>query len=207
MNKFLLPVLLFCTLPAAAQNSATLSRAANLLKKVPPRATLGQLKKLMPKGTKWDAPSSTASSGWNFVVQPFRGPLNGQFIFANQRKGPGRKPGAPPPPPFMKTQPYVASDGFHYAQIFLGTPLRSTKRGAQTAFTKRYVDALSKPLGKASSRKNTGEAGGPDAEGWTARWKFSGGRLIEFHDTFPLMADGPRPLLTLEFPYSQLYKS
>ena len=207
MKKLLLTLWLFAALPVAAQHSVTLSRAAALLKKVPPRATLGQLKKLMPKGTRWDAQSSTSSGGWNFIVQPFRGPLNGQFVFANQRKGPARKPGAPPPPPFVKTQPLIASDGFHYAEIFLGPPLRSTKRGAQTAFTKRYVDALSKPLGKAFSRRNTGESGGPDAEGWTASWKFSGGRTIEFHDSFPLMADGPRPILTVDFPYSQIYQS
>jgi hypothetical protein len=198
--------LLYAAQVSHAQNRAVLSRAAALLKKVPPRATLAQLKKLMPKGTKWDAPGTTSISGWNFVAQPFRGPLNGQFIFANQRKVPARKPGAPPLPPFMKAQPLLAADGFHYAEIFLGPDVKSEKKGALTAFTKRYVEALSKPLGRTASRENTGEEGGPDAEGWAATWKFSGERLIEFNDTFPLLADGPRPILTLQFPYSKIYK-
>ena len=200
-------LLLAVALPACAQDSATISRAAALLKKVPPRSTLAQLKKLMPKGTKWDAQSSTSTSGWNFIAQPFRGPLNGQFVFANQRKVAARKPGSPPPSPFGKTQPLLATDGFHYIEILLGADVKSEKKGALTNFTKRYVDALSKPLGKTKTRENTGEEGGPEAEGWTASWKFSGGRTIEFHDSFPLLGDGPRPILTLEFPYSQIYQS
>jgi hypothetical protein len=206
MKKLLLPVLLLCALPATAQNNTTLARASALLKKVPPRATLAQIKKLMPKGTRWDAPSSTSSSGWNFIAQPFRGPLNGQFIFANQRKGPARKPGAPPPPPFLKTPPLLSTDGFHYAEIFLGTPLLSEKRGALTDFTQRYLTALRGPLGKPAKLKHTGETGAPDAEGWTAQWKFPGKRTIEFYNTFPLLNDGPRPLLILHFPYSKIYK-
>ncbi len=207
MKKLILVALLACALPALAQDNATIARASALLKKLPPRATLAQLKKLMPKGTKWDDQGTASISGWNFITQPFRGPLKGQFVFANQRKVSARKPGAPPPPPFLKTSPLLASDGFHYVEIFLGPDVKSEKRGALTNFTKRYVDALSKTLGKAAKSENTGEEGGPEAEGWTATWKFSGGREIEFHDTFPLLADGPRPILTLEFPYSKIYKA
>lgn len=210
MKKLIVALLLacalsICALPACAQNSTSLARASALLKKVPPRATLAQIKKLMPKGTRWDEPNMTSMGGWNFIAQPFRGPLNGQFVFANQRKVPARKPGAPPPPPFLKTSPLMAGDGFHYAEIFLGPTVHSQKKGALTNFTKRYIDALSKTLGKTSTRENTGEEGGPDAEGWIASWKFSGGRVIQFHDSFPLLADGPRPILTLEFPYSKIY--
>ncbi len=207
MKRFFIAVLLFAVLPSYAQDAKTLSRAAALLKKVPPHATLAQIKKLMPKGTRWDEQNATSISGWNFIAQPFRGPLNGQFIFANQRKVTPRKAGSPPPSPFAKTQPLLATDGFHYAEIFLGADAKSTKKGALTNFTKRYVEALSKPLGKTSARENTGEDGGPETEGWTATWKFSGGRTIEFHDSFPLLADGPRPLLILDFPYSQIYKA
>ena len=85
--------------------------------------------------------------------------------------------------------------------------LKNQRRGALTHFTQRYLTDLRGPLGKPAQLKHTGETGGPDAEGWKAGWKFSGGRVIEFHYTFPLLNGGPRPMLTLEFPYSKIYKS
>lgn len=200
-------LVLLCSAPAKAQDATTIKRAVALLKKLPPQASLAQARKLLPKGTKYGPRQTTSLIGWTWITQPFRGPLNGQFVFANRRKLPTRKPGAPPPPPFSPAQILQKGDSLHYVEIFLGADNKSDKKGALTAFTKRYVAALSKSLGKPSKTENTGEEGGPEAEGWTAAWKFSGGRLIEFRDSFPLLADGPRPMLTLEFPYSQIYKS
>ena len=131
---------LLAALPAAAQDAAALNRAVALLKSVPPHATLARLKPLLPKGTKFDAQgTATQGTGKSWIVVPFRGALNGQFVFFNARQTPPRKKGAPPPPPFdgaNKTQ--LPTDGVDYVEVFLGGALKSDKKGALTAETKDY---------------------------------------------------------------------
>jgi hypothetical protein len=193
-------------LPATAQDAKTLSRAATLLKKIPSRATIAQVRRVLPKGTKFSPQRTTSVGGWNFITQPFHGSVTGQFVFANNRKVPQRKPGMPPLPPMSAAHVVMPKDGVHYVEIFLASPTKNAKAGALTARTKRYIDTLSTLLGKPASRENTGEEGGPDAEGWIAKWKLSGGREMHFAESFPLLADGPRPLLTLTFSYSKIYR-
>lgn len=201
-------ILLLCTLPASAQDAKTLSRAVALLKSVPPHATLAQLKKFLPPGAKLGLTQSTTQGpGKSWVVVPFRGTLSGQFVFFNTRRASIRKPGMPPPPPFDSiNKMLLPRDSVHYVEIFVGAPLKSSKKGALTAETKRFVDALTKKLGKPAHRENTGEDGGPDATGWMADWKFSGGRQIGFLHSFALLSSDERPILTLDWSYSQIYR-
>jgi len=208
VRHLVLAALLFSTLPAAAQDAKTIGRAVTFLKQVPPRVTSARLKKLLPKGTNPHVTRSAGATGWTWIVQPFSGSLNGQFVFANQRKPPARKPGMPPPPPFDGANQWLLpTDQLHYVEIFLGAPSKTKgAKGALTAETKRFVDALTKSLGKPAKQENTGEAGGPDATGWTAQWNLSGGRRLEFINDFALLTPGERPLLRLTFPYSKIYK-
>lgn len=209
MKRFLLGVLLFGAFPAAAQDAKILSRAAALLKKVPPHATLAQAKRLLPPGTKLGAQKTTGQgAGKTWIVVPFQGALNGQFVFFNTRRAPVRKAGSPPPPPFGNSNKILfATDQLHYVEIFLGGPLTNNKKGALTTRTKSYTDALSKILGRPATKENTGEEGGPDTVGWLAEWKLSGGRHLQFMHSLALLSSDDRPLLTLDWPYSKIYRS
>lgn len=206
---FLTVALISCALPAPAQDSATLNRAVALLKSVPPRANLARLKKLLPRGCKLGmTQSATQGPGKSWIVVPFHGALNGQFVFFNTRRAPAQKSGMPPPPPFdgINTM-LMPGDGVHYVEIFLGPARKSWKKGALTMETRRYTDTLTKKLGKPARRENTGEEGGPDAIGWMADWKLPGSRQIGFLHSLALLSGDERPLLTLDWPYSQIYRS
>ena len=209
MKKFIALFLLIYALPAPAQDAKTLSRAVALLKSVPPRANLAQLKPLLPRGTKLGLTQNTSQGpGKSWIVVPFRGTLNGQFVFFNTRRETARKPGMPPPSPFGGiNKMLLPTDGVHYVEIFLGGVLKSDKKGALTVETKRYLDGLKKKLGKPARIENTGEEGGLGSDGWIADWKATGGRQIGFQHGLALLSSDERPILTLDWAYSQIYRS
>ena len=200
-------VVVIFTLPASGQDAKILTRAVTFLKSVPPRANLARLETLLPKGTRLNMTFTTTWHPATWSIQLFSGPLNGQFAFVSTRKPAARKPGMPPPPPFGGPATLQPNDQMHYVEIFLSPPGKKYRKGTLTAETKRYVDALTKTLGKPAWRKNTGEDGGPDATGWVAEWNLPGGRRLKFvHGHALLNAGGERPLLRLTFPYSKVYK-
>lgn len=189
--------------------------AVNTLRRVAPRMTLAQVKKVLPRNAIYGWNGQTSVGNWMWQVRSFRGfshgaKIEGVLIFANDRaKYMALRPTKNAAERERLTKAataWRASDVVHSVAIFVGDERNVDTPALIDRDTKRLMNRISALLGRPASKYYQEPGGGPGAQGWTAEWKLSRRRAIYGAETRTLLGSVVRPVLQLTFDYSQTYR-
>lgn len=177
--KLLTLALLTCLTVASSVNAkpgANAASEAKFLKAVPKNATLAQIKKLLPKGTKFGSPKW--EPGGNSIS--FRGKISGEAKFLNARQK-----------QFQSSQAYYGvSDGDRKKSPAAVRKLNATDpineivvlmdngKNSSGNDAKQRIAAAQKVLGKPQEYSYISNADAFPMDGWYAKWEFNGSREI-----------------------------
>jgi hypothetical protein len=128
---------------------ANAAREVVFLKSIPPRATLAQIRRLLPSGAYLGAMNASENpdiNGWVWHIVPIRGTIRGALIFANNRAANLSDSTA------KRSLRHRPSDPVHAIDLYLGRSQNISGTARIRAETKQYVDAVAKQLSKPKSR-------------------------------------------------------
>ena len=173
-----------------------------VLNKVPTRATLNQIKAILPRDTKYLWVSMNSRGDWKWNTLQFKGKFTGILVFANDRakyRFTERE----------KTQvaQWRAGDAVHSVDVFLGNVPRDETPQQMVIVTRDYVNEIARLLGWRGTRYFNDPVGGPPANAWSATWKLSQSRELNFSQDLSYSESQERPTLQLSFKYSHLYQA
>jgi hypothetical protein len=167
---------------------------AQFLKVVQSGATLAQIKKLLPKSTRYSRAQWNDSEHFYGNWITFRGPVSGHLMFATPAQRKARTSGGSP------SQKFNASDPINWIAVIMDNGRQQKSEG-----DKKRIAALSRVLGKATNAEYSQHVDPIWAEGYSAVWE-SKNRTIYYNPIvsfgFDEHQDDAVPILRLFFPYS-----
>jgi peptidoglycan hydrolase-like protein with peptidoglycan-binding domain len=185
-------------LPQDHVNAQT-HREVAFLKSIPPRATLAQIRKLLPKDTSFEIPRDARAStneGPPGTWISFRGTFNGYIMFLSSRQKQMLKNydlNMYDSPAFR----YRASDPVNYFYLFMDGSRESNNRHGLQRLT-----ALKQLLGKPRTQKYMSPETEGDGSGWMATWRLQDARVVDFEAESWQLYGTKHSVLTLHFPNS-----
>ena len=192
-------IALFATsLTVNAKPGSNAASETKFLKAVPKNATLAQIKKLLPKGTKFGSPKW--EPGGNSIS--FRGKVSGEAQFLNSRQrqfqssqayhGVSDEDRQKSP---LTIRKFSASDPTNEIVVFMDNGKVSSWNDA-----KQRIAALQKTLGKPQEYYYMKDAPNMPMDGWYAAWNFDGGReVLCYNDYIDYKAKSTATMLRLRF--------
>lgn len=156
----------------AAQPGANASAEAAFLKAIPAHANLAQIKKLLPRGTKYSPPRWEQLYGNCITV---RGKITGKLWFISQRK----KRQSYDDETHLNQEKYRPSDWINHVELVMDNGKLSSKTD-----TKRRIEAVRRVLGKPGTFAYIKDTDPGMLPGWYAEWTLSKQRFIHCYTDY-----------------------
>ena len=175
-------VLMAVSTAVNAKPGSNATAEVNFLKSVPKNATLAQIKKLLPKGTKFGSPKWEA--GGNSIS--FRGKISGeaQFLNARQEKFQSSVSYREDSDEISKKHPAAIKNFNATDPINQVTVLMDSGKNSSWTDAKQRIAAVQKILGKPQAYHYMKDAGSMPMDGWYADWGLSAGRHIYCYNNY-----------------------
>jgi len=155
--------------PAPGANAA---REARFLAAVPPRATLAQIKRLLPPGTRYGKPEVAFGEHVQGTFITIAGPIRGYLVFLSERQRTQFRSGYPDANP-TRTR-YRPTDPISVVHVVMD----DGKIRASTD-TKRRIEAVTRYLGRPREKTFLADEDVTVGDGgWQATWRLSRNRTI-----------------------------
>lgn len=223
INRVLVTLFLGCNALSGFKAFASTSEArydtresVNLLRIIPARATLAQVRKVLPRNMIYGWDGSARMGDWTWHVRHFRGvrhgaKLEGVLVFANNRAKWARLRPARSEKErdavIKAATAWRATDILHSATVFLGDERKNDTPAVIERESRRQINRIGALLGRPLRKHYETPGSGPGDQGWIAEWKSSRGRSFYGAESLALLDSEIRPSLELMFPYSQIYQA